>query len=441
MAITENINPSKVYAAFTSTSCSTTQLLYQVTEDAISGKVNYRLKVDITIGSNTESLYYEPDSSGVITFDIAKAVLAMMTENAQEYSIQMQGLADSYTSNTITTSPDIFAIKAIRQILSDDGANMLPYIAQDDRTPVGKFMTVFEVPRLWTNYDNFTNIIAQDNASIDYDIDYLDINKSVSSSTTDSTTGTTPRIDTLTLPDPPASAEYLRIEASVSASSVSEIKDYKIEPECRNPVMVEWLNSLGVYERWLFQYEQAVTNIADAGISYSSPSLTDIEDSNGNKKRMSANDIQLMTLRAAQLSMNDIMGLHDIKRSDDVRVLIDKTGLSGGISGFADIGGGLLRVSTTAPHLLTDGDTVTITGTTNYNGTYIIQNDPPLASDFDITGTHVGSESGSWTQVIPNAYVNVIVNSAYETTYTTGKSNYDFFLNIEFPDNFNYFNI
>ena len=61
-------------------------------------------------------------------------------------------------------------------------------------------------------------------------------------------------------------------------------------------------------------------------------------------------------------------------------------GQSGMITAFADADGGNVEV-TSLTHGLTDGDTVTIVGTTNYNGIFLVQNGG--ASTFEITDTWV----------------------------------------------------
>ena len=67
---------------------------------------------------------------------------------------------------------------------------------------------------------------------------------------------------------------------------------------------------------------------------------------------------------------------------------------NGTISAFADAGGGIVTVSTASYTDLADGEQVKITGTTNYNGFYVVSNVVSGVS-FDITATFVASETGS----------------------------------------------
>ncbi|MHA2063269.1 MAG: hypothetical protein ACXABY_02690, partial [Candidatus Thorarchaeota archaeon] len=69
---------------------------------------------------------------------------------------------------------------------------------------------------------------------------------------------------------------------------------------------------------------------------------------------------------------------------------------NGSITAFADAGGGDVTATTSAAHGLASGMKVTITGTTNYDGTYTISN--ASGSVFDFTDTWVATDTGSWSQ-------------------------------------------
>ena len=130
--------------------------------------------------------------------------------------------------------------------------------------------------------------------------------------------------------------------------------------------MVAWTNSLGGGDQWLFQYEQAVTNISSEGQSINSPIVGDIATEQGNKRRVPGKDVQYVTLKADQLTLNELQGLHDIK-----------------------------------------------------NAGYVLIYDSPT----------IGTRK----------QVSVKVNNGFETTFTTGKGNYEFTLQLEMPDNFDLF--
>ncbi len=80
---------------------------------------------------------------------------------------------------------------------------------------------------------------------------------------------------------------------------------------------------------------------------------------------------------------------------NEARLLYKDTTLTGSITAFADAGSGQVTV-TSASHGLSTNDVVTITGTTNYNGTFTIAN--ATTNTFEITDTWVSDDAtGTWT--------------------------------------------
>lgn len=79
----------------------------------------------------------------------------------------------------------------------------------------------------------------------------------------------------------------------------------------------------------------------------------------------------------------------------EARLVYLDTTLTGSITAFADAGSGQVTV-TSASHGLHDNDSVTISGTTSYNGTFTITN--TATNTFEITDTWVANDAtGTWT--------------------------------------------
>jgi hypothetical protein len=76
-------------------------------------------------------------------------------------------------------------------------------------------------------------------------------------------------------------------------------------------------------------------------------------------------------------------------------------GILGNITSFTDLGGGEVDATTSAPHLMSTGNIVTINGNANYNGKYIITSTG--ASSFKFTATFVATGTGFFTR--PNSLV------------------------------------
>lgn len=72
---------------------------------------------------------------------------------------------------------------------------------------------------------------------------------------------------------------------------------------------------------------------------------------------------------------------------------IDAGVFEGTITGVTDQGGGTVRITTSEDTPFSNGASVTITGTTSYNGTFTITRID--ANNFDITDTYVASETGT----------------------------------------------
>lgn len=81
----------------------------------------------------------------------------------------------------------------------------------------------------------------------------------------------------------------------------------------------------------------------------------------------------------------------------EARLVYKDSTLTGLITAFADSGGGLVQV-TSAAHGRNDGDVITITGTTNYNGEYTVSS--ATTNTFEITAVWVSDDAtGTWTSL------------------------------------------
>jgi hypothetical protein len=88
----------------------------------------------------------------------------------------------------------------------------------------------------------------------------------------------------------------------------------------------------------------------------------------------------------------------------------------GSITAVADAGGGLSRVTVTG-HTLAQGDMITIRGTTDYNGHFIVR--AVATNTFDITATYTSSQTGTMMkpdQVIASAGTGGVKRNSYSLT-------------------------
>lgn len=81
------------------------------------------------------------------------------------------------------------------------------------------------------------------------------------------------------------------------------------------------------------------------------------------------------------------------KPGKSVTITVDSPNIAAAITGFANAGGG--NVTVTAANILTNGDTITIYGTTSYNGTFTVAN--RTATSFTIVASFVANDAtGVW---------------------------------------------
>ena len=362
MALTITSTPNKTISTFDSWTASTAQLRYVLSESSMTGKTNYTVKVIIAALSNL-TLYFIPKSDGSLIIDLGKAIeMALPSTNYVYYRLECVALYGTTTDASVYSDYTL-AIGSKRQIQETNGSNLYDYVAKP--TNYGKYMTVFDEPIFWNGYLKVAKFVSQSYTQVDFTFNALDINKTFLATDTDTSLDSANKIFNMALSYPvTANAQYLQILGENTSVQITETKLWKLQEPCKNPMMIQWLNRLGALETWLFEREQSVSNIVDEGYKYNIYSSDDIATVTTTKKRIAGKDTQFITLKAGNLTQDQLQGLHDIKQSNDVRLWLDTTGTN---------------------------------------------------------------------------YVTVTVDKGFETSFTTGKGNYELFLNIELPDNFDYF--
>jgi hypothetical protein len=90
---------------------------------------------------------------------------------------------------------------------------------------------------------------------------------------------------------------------------------------------------------------------------------------------------------------------------------------TGSITAFADAGGGQVTVTTSAAHGYANNHVMRITGTTNYDGSYVISS--VTATTFRITATFVATETGTWNATLQSGVTFSGGNSEYSVGAAT----------------------
>jgi len=312
---------------------------------------------------NDLDLYFAVNPSGRIIFDLGP-LLAGAIDQQLLYNATYTELW-SGSSNSPVSLGSILAVKANKQLLSTYGSNLYDHVMRSANP--GKLLTNQTEPKYWHGWKRSASVINDTSINIDTYEQQLDANKAPTGTTTiNNHLVSADSVDNFTLLTPTldAGAKYINLYFFESPDIVTEQKHYLIEPECRQPIMIEWVNQLGGYDQWLFIFEQAVTDDTEQGLIFERSFTDDIQTVTQTKQRAPGETRQLMTLKAGHLSQNDIQHLHEIKQSDIVRAFLTKDGTE---------------------------------------------------------------------------YIDVIVNTGYQTSFTTGKGGYEYALNIEFPSGFDFF--
>jgi len=107
---------------------------------------------------------------------------------------------------------------------------------------------------------------------------------------------------------------------------LSEELDFELLDECRNPIAIEWLNSLGAFEQYVFELNQDFNDIVEERDIFITPINQDIETAQRVVSKDLASYTQVINMVAQNIARADLQALREIKSSDDVRLWLDKDG-------------------------------------------------------------------------------------------------------------------
>jgi hypothetical protein len=178
----------------------------------------------------------------------------------------------------------------------------------------------------WLGWSKKLYVLNQSIASInifhyDYDANFDNRNTIETQPYTDN-----PAILESVQPEPAAGARYMSASSNGGASGTFSSSYFKVLPECKNPIMVEWANNQGGYDQWLFNTENFFSDNINEGYIFEQGEIIDWSIDVESLNRYANKPNQRATLRAANLKQYEIRGLHTIKESKEVRVWLTKDG-------------------------------------------------------------------------------------------------------------------
>ena len=300
------------------------------------GKTNFKFEVQIVDTSGvaliTTIFKYSPKADGTLFLDVGPVLTEYLEKNglvAVEFKLKY---AESWTGSapSFSTSANAYlAVYAQKQIYSSGGANLYNYSVST--TLIGTALTKWSEPRIYSQWKRTTGVLLRESTLGTMTVQYLDINKNyISDGLTKTITGEPIGVLNLDLQDYitgfPVTAAYVRATFTGPAGSILQNQDYRIYPSCSQPIFVEYLNSLGAYEQYIFNLKQEVQVSSSKGIESSRAVNQDYATANVTNIRVANEWVQEIICQTDSLSNTDLLAINEIKRSTSVRVLLTRDG-------------------------------------------------------------------------------------------------------------------
>ena len=95
---------------------------------------------------------------------------------------------------------------------------------------------------------------------------------------------------------------------------------FKVREPCSNPVMIQWLNSLGGFSQWMFERKQGVNIQSELGDIYEQ-FFFDIETTNRVLRQRDSRYTHSWTLTADDLTKDELLALFELKVSEAVYIM------------------------------------------------------------------------------------------------------------------------
>ena len=103
-------------------------------------------------------------------------------------------------------------------------------------------------------------------------------------------------------------------------SQISVPLTFIVRDPCVNPVMIQWINSLGGFSQWQFERKQEVNIEAERGDIFENP-FFDIETTNRVLQQRDSSYSHGWTLQADDLTTDELLALAEIKTTEQVYVM------------------------------------------------------------------------------------------------------------------------
>jgi len=204
----------------------------------------------------------------------------------------------------------------------------------------GKWLTTFTMTaymRKWINWRGTISLLVDLDAAsrtlgteqiTQYD---LDVNKIplVGSTSTIPFVISDPTVIQLPIEEPVhADAKYKFLYAKDSSNQpLTEYMTVEVLEECKRPIMVEWFNSLGGHDVWLFSYKHIINESPDSEISWEIPISEDYEYFEGSKRKLTLQVGSTILLTTENLTKEQVDAIKTMYSSPEIYIYLRKDGV------------------------------------------------------------------------------------------------------------------
>ena len=206
-----------------------------------------------------------------------------------------------------------------------------------DETTKGLPLTLFSSPKAWKRWRRTSNVLIDPNllsrtTEIQMVSDYLKADGTFIANSLTEVISTTNGVYSPAIEDPntgtPDNAKYIEVRYETTAGNIEvlERQRYELQDSCAKPILIEWVNELGGFEQYVFDYSQDIQILTEAGIRAEKGIVQDFADVTETKIRVADDWTQSILVQVDNLTTNELYALNDILKSTSVRILLDRAG-------------------------------------------------------------------------------------------------------------------
>jgi len=336
MALTITSEPIRTIDGVTSAANASRSQIPFILTTTEQANPNFKILITIMDTSGgfllTTEFKYSPKSDGTLFLDVSQILTEYLEKNglvSVEFKLRFgQSFTGGPTPIFDTSANSYFAIYAQKQIYSSGGANLYNHILST--TGLNTALTKWSEPRIYSNFKRTIGILYPTAEGAILTIKYLNINKGVISTLSSAAIPSTTGVQNLDLQNYttaiPLNCHWISAAFTTPSGKSLDTVYYKVNNDCSNPIFVEYLNSLGAYEQYIFDIKQEVQVASSTGIASSRAVNEDYAIARVTNIRVANDWVQQLICQTDNLSNTDLLAISEIKRSTSVRVLLTRDG-------------------------------------------------------------------------------------------------------------------